>query len=48
MAKKEKTINFDTDWKYAPAPENTSHISLKKRYELFINGKFVKPAAADI
>lgn len=37
-------LDFKTDWKYAPAPESTSHISLKKRYDLFINGKFVKPA----
>jgi aldehyde dehydrogenase (NAD+) len=28
---------------YAPAPEDTKHISLQKRYELFIGGKFVKP-----
>lgn len=28
---------------YAPAPESTDHIHLKPVYELFINGKFVKP-----
>jgi aldehyde dehydrogenase (NAD+) len=44
MAKKEKkNLEFFTDWKYAPAPESTDHISLKKQYDLFINGKFVKP-----
>ena len=44
MAKKEKkNLEFFTDWKYAPAPEATDHISLKKQYDLFINGKFVKP-----
>ena len=44
MAKKEKkNLDFFTDWKYAPAPESTDHISLKKQYDLFINGKFVKP-----
>ncbi len=31
------------DWKYSPAPEANDHIKLKTRYELFINGKFVKP-----
>ena len=34
----------DNAWSYAPAPESTDHIKLKKRYDLFINGKFVKPA----
>ncbi len=44
MAKKEKkNLEFFTDWKYAPAPESTDHISFKKQYDLFINGKFVKP-----
>lgn len=44
MAKKEpKKLEFFTDWKYAPAPEATDHIRLQKQYELFINGKFVKP-----
>lgn len=44
MAKKEsKKHEYFTDWKYAPAPEATDHINLKKQYDLFINGKFVKP-----
>jgi aldehyde dehydrogenase (NAD+) len=44
MAKKEKkSLEFFTDWKYAPALESTDHIRLNKQYELFINGKFVKP-----
>lgn len=30
-------------WEYAPAPEATDHIQLKKQYELFIDGKWVKP-----
>ncbi len=46
MAKKEnKKLEFFTDWKYAPAPEATDHIRLQKQYELFINGKFVKPTS---
>jgi aldehyde dehydrogenase (NAD+) len=40
---KETTNEFFTDWKYAPAPESTDHIKLNKQYDLFINGKFVKP-----
>lgn len=44
MAKKEtKNLEFFTDWKYAPSPESTDHIRLQKQYDLFINGKFVKP-----
>ncbi|MDI1355956.1 MAG: aldehyde dehydrogenase family protein [bacterium] len=33
--------NFE--WKYSPAPESTEHIKIDPRYDLFINGKFVKP-----
>ncbi len=33
------------DWKYDPAPEAKDHIKLKSQYDLFINGKFVKPNA---
>jgi len=32
------------NWAYAPAPEDKKHIQLNKRYDLFIGGKFVKPA----
>ena len=35
--------DFKTSWKYSEAPESTDHIQLKKQYDLFINGKFVKP-----
>jgi aldehyde dehydrogenase (NAD+) len=49
MAKKQNTtsantsIDFSSDWNYAPSLESTTHIKLKKKYELFIDGKFVKP-----
>ena len=36
-------LNFGTDWTYAPAPESTSHVRLKDRYDLFIDGRFVPP-----
>jgi aldehyde dehydrogenase (NAD+) len=42
MAKKETTAN-EFKWDYAPAPEAKDHIRLNKKYDLFINGKFVKP-----
>lgn len=38
-------LKFNTAWEYAPAPESTSHIQLKDRYDLFINGRFVKPSS---
>jgi aldehyde dehydrogenase (NAD+) len=31
------------DLKYAAAPESKDHVNLKDQYDLFINGKFVKP-----
>lgn len=36
-------LDFTTDWAYAPAPEDTKHVKLEKQYDLFIDGKFVKP-----
>lgn len=36
-------LQFNTDWEYAPAPENRDHIQLKERYELFIDGQWVEP-----
>ena len=38
-------LKFNTGWQYAPAPESTGHIHIKPQYDLFINGKFVKPAS---
>src|SRR6478752_1227286 len=38
-------LKFNSGWEYAPAPESKSHIKLKDRYDLFINGKFVKPSS---
>ncbi|HEY0434335.1 MAG TPA: aldehyde dehydrogenase family protein [Chitinophagaceae bacterium] len=36
-------LEFNKGWHYAPAPESTSHIQLNSKYDLFINGRFVKP-----
>ena len=41
--KKQHNIDFSSDWNLVPAPENTANIKLKENYDLFINGKFVKP-----
>jgi aldehyde dehydrogenase (NAD+) len=35
--------NNSESWEYAPSLEGTSHIQLKKKYDLFIDGKWVKP-----
>ena len=40
MSKKETTT-----WDYAPAPESTKIVQLKEKYDLYINGKFVKPSS---
>ncbi len=39
MAKK----NNNESWEYAPSLESTAHIQLKKKYDLFIDGQWVKP-----
>ena len=43
MATPENKLAFDGGWEYAPAPESTDHIKVKKRYGLFIDGDFVAP-----
>lgn len=40
MGKKENTT-----WDYDPAPESTKIVSLKEKYDLYIDGKFVKPSS---
>lgn len=39
----ELSLDFTSKLAYAPAPESAGHIHLKKHYELFINGEWVKP-----
>lgn len=34
---------FKASWKYSEAPESTDHIQIKKQYDLFIDGNFIKP-----
>ncbi len=33
-----------TNWNWDPAPESTDHVKIKEQYQLFIGGRFVKPA----
>src|SRR5450755_2919972 len=39
----ERKLSFGDRWSYAPAPEANNYIELKKRYSLFIDGRFVGP-----
>jgi aldehyde dehydrogenase (NAD+) len=36
---------FKASWTYHSAPESTGHVQIKKKYELYIDGKFTKPVA---
>jgi aldehyde dehydrogenase (NAD+) len=38
-----RRLNFDGNWDYAPAPEDSKSYVIAPRHELFIGGKFVKP-----
>jgi len=44
MAKKD-IKNSKVTWDYSPAMESSSHINLKKKYDLYIDGKWVKPSS---
>ena len=35
-------LNLNKTWNYAAATESTNHILLKEKYDLFINGEFIK------
>lgn len=37
-------LNFNGLWEYDPAPESSANVNMKDQYDLFIGGKFVKPA----
>ena len=46
MAKKHSNkLDFDTGWHYDPAPESPELAKLNDSYDLFIDGKFVKPSS---
>ncbi len=44
---KTKTLKFDTNWSYSPAPESIDYIELKDRYGLFIDGNFTSSKGGD-
>ena len=42
---RDRHLRFNERWNYSPAPEVHTDITIRPRYELFIDGKFVKPAS---
>jgi len=45
MAKKDTNKTTDFEWNYSAAPESSSHVTIKKKYDHYINGKWVKPSS---
>lgn len=43
MRNHDTNTTFKASWKYSEAPESTDHIQIKKQYDLYIDGNFVKP-----
>ncbi|MCM2322011.1 MAG: aldehyde dehydrogenase family protein [Oligoflexia bacterium] len=43
-ARPERCLDFKTVWNYKASPESAESAKLEKRYELFIDGKFVPPS----
>ncbi len=43
MSRPDVKLQFETAWKYAPAPESTDHVRIDPQYELYIGGEFVAP-----
>jgi aldehyde dehydrogenase (NAD+) len=43
MTKNSTKNIFKASWTYDKAPESTDHIHIKKKYDLYIDGKFTKP-----
>jgi aldehyde dehydrogenase (NAD+) len=41
---KKMEITQEFKWDYAPAPEAKDHAKIKKQYDLFINGEWIKPS----
>tara|TARA_Y100000768_G_C23970627_1_gene680332 strand:- start:233 stop:1702 length:1470 start_codon:yes stop_codon:yes gene_type:complete len=45
MSSKIKSLKYNGKWDFSPSIESIENLSIKKEYELFINGKFQKPFA---
>jgi len=42
---RDRTLRFNGRWNYSPAPEAHTDVKLRPRYDLFIDGKFVRPSS---
>ena len=36
-------LDLNKSWNYSKATESINHVKIKDRYDLFINGEFIKP-----
>jgi aldehyde dehydrogenase (NAD+) len=45
MSSKIKSLKYNGKWDFSPSIESVENLSIKKEYQLFINGQFQKPAA---
>ena len=45
MSSKIKTLKYNGKWDFSPSIESLENLSIKKEYQLFINGQFQKPVA---
>jgi aldehyde dehydrogenase (NAD+) len=36
-------LDFESVWQYSPAPEDSSHVEIRDKYDHFINGRFTEP-----
>ena len=39
MPNKNSTLAAETEWNYSPAPQSSTEVKLRDRYEMFIDGK---------
>ncbi|MFT5860579.1 MAG: aldehyde dehydrogenase (NAD+) [Flavobacteriaceae bacterium] len=45
MATKKNNNQEGVEWNYSPALESASHVTIKDKYDLYIDGKWVKPSS---
>jgi aldehyde dehydrogenase (NAD+) len=45
VPQRDRQLRFGGRWNYSPAPESHSDLTIRPRYELFIDGRFVKPSS---
>jgi aldehyde dehydrogenase (NAD+) len=38
-----RRLDFGPAWEYSPAPESRDHVKIRPRYDLYIDGAFVRP-----